>query len=109
VLTYLVAPDGALTPGAAAMVPEVAGKPGGMAIDPEGRWLAFTTTTDGALVVLDAMTLAPVEDGVRHFHPYPGRAGGVTFDGAGRLFVTHEVGVSVYSLGVGELGWRLEP
>ncbi|HET9596031.1 MAG TPA: hypothetical protein VFP65_10640, partial [Anaeromyxobacteraceae bacterium] len=104
VVKLAVGPDGALTPVAHAAVAGAAGKPNGLAVDPTGRWLAFTTPGRGDLVVLDAATLAPIDGGVLSdvFLPSPAAnppwiAAGVVFDAQGRLFVGHTGGYPVVS------------
>jgi len=106
-----VAPDGSLAPIAHAQVTGVVGKPNGLAVDPSGRWVAFTTPGTGHVVVLDAATLAPIENGVVPDavlippNTTPWNAAGLVFDGAGRLFVGHTGGnpvVSVYQVVTGD-------
>ncbi|HEU4383005.1 MAG TPA: hypothetical protein VFR85_05805 [Anaeromyxobacteraceae bacterium] len=103
VLELAVAPDGRLELVADATVAGMTGKPNGLAVDPSGRWLAFSATAGGRIAVVDTGTLAPIENGVQPDAlvvdgSFTSLAAGLAFDGAGRLYVGHTGGTPIISV-----------
>jgi DNA-binding beta-propeller fold protein YncE len=93
VLKLRIAVDGALELLADAPIATMTGKPNGLAVDPSGRWLAFSATAGGRIAVVDTASLAPIESGVQadafSVDSVMSIAAGLTFDAAGHLFVGH--------------------
>lgn len=88
VMKFEVTPEGALVLLATGSAEGMVGKPNGLALDPSGRFVAFTATLGGGLTVLDAATLAPIEGG----RVAGANLMGLTFDRAGRLYVADAPG-----------------